>query len=588
MRISAGVTVPLGHDDSLEPVTDPEVITSAEPQFARGSEPFTRVDAAATRILTGEPRTRPASEPSVEPERYDLGGVIGRGGMGEVVAARDVQIGRDVAIKRLHAAKPSEAQLARFLREARIQGRLEHPAIPPVHEIAHAEDGRPYFAMRKLEGVTLADTLRDPKSPFTRQRLLRAFVDICHAIDLAHSRRIVHRDIKPSNILLGPRGEVFVLDWGIARELDAPDAFAGAVLGTPGYMAPEQARGDADLDERVDIFALGRLLSEILRRTNADPPVELTAACERAMQENRACRFSTVAELCDVVQRFLDGDRDLEQRRALARHHLTAARDAFLQRRDDGERRTIVMHEAGKALALDPTLNGAAELIGRIMLEPPTSKPAAVERELTELDLRGAKLMSRVAIAASLAFVSMLPMFVLLGIHDVPYLLAYAGVSLGMLGIAIAGRRAPRRPLIAAHIASMMVMFALLARMFSPLLISPALAAVTLVTISFNPLSSGRTTSIITTIGTAVSVLGVWSLEWIGVLPSSVVRVPSGLLLLTPVEGAASFPAAPVLSGIYLLVFCMAGAVGYFAQREIRLAREKLVLQAWHLRQLVP
>jgi eukaryotic-like serine/threonine-protein kinase len=576
ISVTGGVTVPLDKTEDEHRIAAPVQV-----QLARGSEAFTRVDPRA------EARNRRASEPDVADRRYDLHDVIGRGGMGEVVAAHDVQIGREVAIKRLHSDSPSAGQLARFLREARIQGRLEHPAIPPVHELAHDDEGRPYFAMRKLEGVTLAETLRDPNSSFTKQRLLRAFVEICHAIDLAHSRRIVHRDIKPANILLGPRGEVFVLDWGIARELDASDAFAGTILGTPRYMAPEQARGDVDIDERVDIYALGCVLFEILQHKEInEPPLELASACERAMQPDRALRFATVSELGDVVQRYLDGDRDLEQRRALARHHLTSARDAFL-RRDDSERRTIVMREAGKALALDPTLDGAAELIGSIMLEPPEDKlPPAVEQELGDLDRRGALLMSRVAISASVLFMLMLPTFVLLGVRDVFYATAYGLVSFTMLVIALANRQRVKRSLIILHTATMAVMFALLSRMFSPVLISPVLAVATLVVASFNPLSTGRRWSICMTIGMFLSVMGVWIAEWIGILPSSVIRMPNGILLTTPVDGGASFP-AEVLSLIFVFVFGIAGTVGYFAMREIRQAREKLVLQAWHLRQLV-
>jgi serine/threonine-protein kinase len=618
ISVTGGVTVPV---DKTEEVSlgdrVPEPAASPGATFARGSEPFARVlvdDSQTrvvvgdpnsrvlvddrhtrvlagfphTRVMTGEPtRTRRASEPNVEPERYDLGNVIGRGGMGEVVAAQDVQIGREVAIKRLHAERPTTGQLARFLREARIQGRLEHPAIPPVPVRVHDDQGRPYFVMRKLEGVTLAETLRNPNSPFTRQRLLRAFVEICHAIDLAHSKRIVHRDIKPANILLGPRGEVFVLDWGIARELDAADTVAG-IFGTPGYMPPEQLRGDLDIDERVDIYALGCVLFEILEyKETGDPPLELASACDRAMQLDRARRFTTVDELCEVVQRYLDGDRDLEQRRAIARHHLACARDAFLSQREDDARRAIVMREAGKALALDPSLDGAAELIGRIMLEPPTTKPAAVEQELRELDMRGAKLMSRVAIAASLLFVTMLPTFILLGIRDVPYLTAYGTLSIVMLGIALVNRTRTSRVLIACHVVSMGGMFALLAHMFSPLLVSPMLAVATLVVASFNPLSSGRRFSIVATAGLLMSILGVWAAEWLGILTPTVLRKDNGLLLLTVVDGGASFPAGPVLGVIFASVFGMAGTVCYVAMREIRLHREKLVMQAWHLRQLV-
>jgi serine/threonine-protein kinase len=182
---------------------------------------------------------------------YQLGALIGHGGMGEVVAAYDPRVGREVAIKRLRAAAASGDGVARFLREARIQARLEHPAIVPVHDLGTDPDGRPYFTMKRLAGVTLAHQLAT-KPPPPRQRLLRAFADVCLAIELAHGRGVVHRDLKPANIMLGDFGEVYVLDWGLARVLGEHDASvgadvesldgmtqAGSVLGTPGYMAPE-------------------------------------------------------------------------------------------------------------------------------------------------------------------------------------------------------------------------------------------------------------------------------------------------------------------------------------------------------------
>src|SRR3954469_2659561 len=186
---------------------------------------------------------------------YQVGALIGRGGMGEVVVAQDQRIGREVAVKRIRAKAPTHDAVDRFLREARIQARLDHPAIVPVYELGTDADGRPYFTMKRLAGVTLSRKLAD-NGPV--QPLLRAFVDVCLAIQLAHSRGVVHRDLKPSNIMLGDYGEVYVLDWGVARVLDDPhhsiavagdiqsldgQTRAGAVLGTPGYMAPEQVRG---------------------------------------------------------------------------------------------------------------------------------------------------------------------------------------------------------------------------------------------------------------------------------------------------------------------------------------------------------
>src|SRR6185503_19594164 len=195
-----------------------------------------------------------------------MGEVIGRGGIGEIVLAHDLRIGRDVAIKRLREPHPSEGAAARFLREARIQARLEHPAIPPVHELGADDRGRPYFTMKRLAGVTLADMLEQPEP--NRQRLLRAFADVCRAIEFAHSRGVVHRDLKPSNVMLGDFADVYVLDWGLARvvgeavaevvtgDIAGVELEPGQLLGTPGYMAPEQLEQAAEAGRPADVYAL--------------------------------------------------------------------------------------------------------------------------------------------------------------------------------------------------------------------------------------------------------------------------------------------------------------------------------------------
>ena len=147
---------------------------------------------------------------------YDLGDLLGRGGMGEVLVAHDQRIDREVAIKRMREDQPSAIAVTRFLREARIQARLDHPAIVPVHELGYDANQRPYFTMKRVTGVTLGDriTARGPIQP-----MLRALTEVCFAIDLAHSKGIIHRDLKPSNIMLGDYNEVYVLDWGVARVL---------------------------------------------------------------------------------------------------------------------------------------------------------------------------------------------------------------------------------------------------------------------------------------------------------------------------------------------------------------------------------
>ncbi|MCA9797823.1 MAG: serine/threonine protein kinase, partial [Candidatus Eremiobacteraeota bacterium] len=170
---------------------------------------------------------------------------------------------------------------ARFLRECRIQGQLEHPAVVPVHDLGVGPDGAVYFTMKRVLGFTLDQIVAglrrgDPEliRRFSRRRLLTAFLSICQAVELAHARGVIHRDLKPANMMLGDFGEVYVLDWGLARlasdpvsavheirpvppgESDHRLTAAGTFLGTPGYLPPEHARGEA-IDPRADVYALG-------------------------------------------------------------------------------------------------------------------------------------------------------------------------------------------------------------------------------------------------------------------------------------------------------------------------------------------
>jgi serine/threonine-protein kinase len=206
---------------------------------------------------------------------------IGAGGMGEVWSARDARLDCVVALK---AILPTIAQhpavRERFFREARLTARLQHPGIVPVHEIGALADGRLYYTMKRVEGAPFSEVLREVErvrlmgrpSPWTLRARLQVLVRVAEAVGYAHARGVVHRDLKPDNIRVGELGEVIVLDWGIAREIGAePEegllgTVGGAgltrgVIGTPGFMAPEQARGEADgLGPQADVFALGRIL----------------------------------------------------------------------------------------------------------------------------------------------------------------------------------------------------------------------------------------------------------------------------------------------------------------------------------------
>ncbi len=227
--------------------------------------------------------------------RYHLMGEIARGGMGVVLKGRDEDLGRDLAVKVLLEKHRDNPELVRrFVEEAQIGGQLQHPGIVPVYELGQLPDDRLYIAMKLLRGRTLAALLEARKDPAEdRSRFLSIFEHVCQTMAYAHSCGVIHRDLKPSNVMAGSFGEVQVMDWGLAKVLEeggvaddaravrsptekrairtlrtgseAGESHAGSVLGTPAYMAPEQARGAlGTVDERADVFGLGSILCEIL------------------------------------------------------------------------------------------------------------------------------------------------------------------------------------------------------------------------------------------------------------------------------------------------------------------------------------
>ena len=261
-------------------------------------------------------RLRDAGEvPELGGTRYTVLEEVGRGGMGVVYAARDEQLERRVALKVLDAAGGGELA-ERLVREARVLARLEHPGIVPVHDVGTLADGRVFYAMKFVEGQRLDRYLESVASMPDR---LRIFLRICDAVAFAHTRAVLHRDIKPANVMVGPFGEVLVMDWGLAKiladsEVSGADAGDGAgaaagtghgrVLGTPGYMSPEQARGDV-VDARCDIFSLGALLRFVAGKSRMERA--LAAICDKACAAEREGRYASVPELTADVSRYLDG-----------------------------------------------------------------------------------------------------------------------------------------------------------------------------------------------------------------------------------------------------------------------------------------
>ena len=289
-----------------------------------------RVD--VTRVAPADAATMPPATPRVSQptspqmaqshaHNYEVAGEVARGGMGAVLRAKDLSIERTVAMKVvLDAAADNAEMLQRFTTEAKLTGQLEHPNIVPVHDLSFDDQGRPFYTMKFVQGVTLHDILAKLKAgdaatvaQYPLAHLLTIYQKICDAVAFAHSKHVIHRDLKPANIMVGDYGEVLVMDWGLAKQIEdrgpktedrspetenqtAPTVpssvlglpsspaltLAGQIMGSPQYMAPEQAAGELDkLDGRTDIFALGGILYNIL---TLHPPVNGTTIPEMLQQ----------------------------------------------------------------------------------------------------------------------------------------------------------------------------------------------------------------------------------------------------------------------------------------------------------------
>jgi eukaryotic-like serine/threonine-protein kinase len=273
--------------------------------------------------------------PDLGATKYVAEELIASGGMGSVFRVRDTELDRDVAMKVIRLPEGGDGLAARLRQEARILARLEHPGIVPVHDSGELPDGRGYYVMKLVRGRRLDEHARERPELVER---LRVFERVCEPVSFAHAHGVVHRDLKPENVMIGAYGEVLVLDWGVAKVLaeraaemagpfSTPDGAVrtghGAVLGTPGYMAPEQARGEAaTVDHRADVYALGAILYFLL--ADEPPPEEgeriareltarrgvpagLRAVCLKALARDPADRYQSVDELGREVSRFLGG-----------------------------------------------------------------------------------------------------------------------------------------------------------------------------------------------------------------------------------------------------------------------------------------
>jgi eukaryotic-like serine/threonine-protein kinase len=277
-----------------------------------------------------------ADAPDLSGTKYELIEHIGQGGMGTVYRVRDRELGREVALKAIRLPEASPDIAARMLREARTLARLEHPGIVPIHDVGRLPDGRTFYAMKLVRGAPL-----DALSPSPLADRLRIVERISEAVAFAHAHGIIHRDLKPQNVMVGPFGEVLVMDWGVAKLIadagsslgsdgaeivtdddvlgaTSPRTGHGVVLGTPGYMAPEQAAGDAALvDARVDVYSLGAILRDLCRGAADDEspmrperrlPRPLEAIINKAMATDPNARYQDVTALARDVASFRAGE----------------------------------------------------------------------------------------------------------------------------------------------------------------------------------------------------------------------------------------------------------------------------------------
>jgi PAS domain S-box-containing protein len=365
------------------------------------------------------PAPHPTSDPGPE-ARYTSLRLHATGGTGRVWRARDRHLEREVALKELLPRNVGNPRLAaRFVREARLTGQLEHPGIVPVYELAfRADSNQPFYTMRLVKGRTLSGAIaayharraEGRAEPLDFVGLLTAFVAVCNTVAYAHSRGVLHRDLKGANVLLGDFGEVIVLDWGLAKLRGQPDAdeaqplrggqqaaqdagltAQGDVVGTPAYMAPEQAAGRLDLiDQRTDIYGLGAILYEVLtggppsagadtwevlqqaargnppppREVRPDVPAALEAACLKALAKEPGQRYASASDLALEVQRWQDAQRR-QAEDALRRQ--TEILRSILNGMGEG---VLVADADGELILTNPA---AERMIGR----PPEVTPAA-------------------------------------------------------------------------------------------------------------------------------------------------------------------------------------------------------------------
>ncbi len=630
-----------------EEKTDPVEEPRDPKRESGGSEEFSLAlgEAAAPEVRTELPD--PDAIDALD--RYGAGPILGEGGMGVVTLRRDRKIGRSVAQKTLHPYLAGDRTQRRFVREARAQAQLEHPAIVPVYDLGRdAKDGL-FFTMKRVRGHTLARVLdglgaKEPHyvASYGRRRLLTAFLQVCRAMDYAHARRVLHRDLKPSNVMLGDFGEVYVLDWGLARILDeapldaqpeeppeqsAPSrpsildavdlsrttALDTAAAGTLAYMAPEQLAGEA-LTPRTDLYALGIILYEILthRRFREDPSLlkvameitegrvarpsdvdpdadpELDAICARCTASDPSDRFESAGALADAIERVLDGERDTQARTAAAGRHLARAKEHLAGKPTDeaGASRVAAMHDLLRAVTLDPGAEEAQTLLVDLVSDvdgqvPPEARPF-IARAREDHRIEG----TTAAMLGVLAWLAPVPIVLLFNsVRSWPLLGLMVGACVGVLVFAWYARAHRTVGFGAAMLAAGLfsVVVVLTSGLVGPFVLVPTVG--TTVAMFFAMYVSRRERLIVSGL-LGLAVLVPFVLEAYGLVPPGY-SIEGDRIVLFPrvidLPPVATDLALAWSSGSFVVL--AAWIVGRMHDRLER-AEERLLVSAWHLRRL--
>jgi serine/threonine-protein kinase len=598
---------------------------STQPSFP------TYAELTQTKAWAGEPPPiantlpQPKAEDPRRAHRYTENAVLGVGGMGKVLLARDERIGRDVAVKVLrNEYELTDEEKARFVREAQVQGQLEHPAIVPVYDIDERPDGETFFTMRRVLGRTLHAILEDlrnevpeAKARFTQRELLQAFATVCLSIDYAHTRGVVHRDLKPANIMLGDYGEVYVLDWGVARVLDPnttqPSAGRlsrpGSMLGTPLYMAPEQM-ADPDVLRTADVWSLGAILFELLTLqrlrdhralyapVDARPSVrapelaiapELEQICVKATQLDAADRYPTARALQEAIARYLEGDRETELRRQRAKDHADRARAAMRAAEEPGsdyeKERGTAMRELARALAFDPTQGDHVAMFAEVLSKPPRTIPPEVHRRVEAMHDEVARSGVSHSRYAMLSWYAFFPLVILAGIRRWDYVLAMTiPISLAVL-LGFWMMRRPRLGLAgqAAMAACLMLATVGLSGVYGPLILMPTVTATWMISVQVHPDLRMRVFALVG----GVIVIGLPALlETAGVLPESYRFTAEGWVVLPQMIEIPANVTVPflIIASIATAVVPTVLVARLRSQLSDMMMQQQL--QTWHFRRL--